>query len=306
MNIEQAKAIPLSIILEKMGVKPHATTPKRIRYLSPYRNEKTPSFFVYTTDNRWYDYGDSRGGDGITLVQCYLESQQVGASVSDALRWLKNMTAYEPITQVPVTDSPPNCDGQDQTLVFKNAEPLKHIGLIRYGESRGIAPSILKHYLEEVSFLNRNSGKTLIALGMKNESKGYEVRNPNFKGCLRTKDISFIRGTTPKPPGIHVFEGFMDFLSVITQRNGKAFDDDTLILHSLNCMDKGTAYLRHYGYQTCYTWFDHDEPGRKATKAWDAFCRNEPGLTHTPQNQHYAPYKDVNAAHMAKLELKGL
>ncbi|MCX6315964.1 MAG: toprim domain-containing protein [Bacteroidetes bacterium] len=305
MNIEQAKAIPLSIILEKMGVNPHTTTPKRIRYLSPYRPEKTPSFFVYAGDNRWYDYGDARGGDVIDLVQCYLESQQVGATVSDALRWLKNMIAYQPITPVSVPDAYPACAGKDQTLVFKNAEPLKHTGLIRYGESRGIPPSILKQYLEQVSFLNRNSGKTLIALGMRNESKGYDVRNPNFKGCIRTKDISFIRGTIPKPPGIHVFEGFMDFLSVITQRNGKPFDDDALILHSLNCMQKGTAYLRHYGYEQCFTWFDNDEPGRKAIAVWDEFCSNEPGLKHIPQNLHYAPYKDVNAAHMAKLELKG-
>lgn len=288
-----------------MGIKPHTTTPRRTRYLSPYRPEKTPSFFVYTGDNRWYDYGDRRGGDVINLVQCYLESQQVGATISDALRWLNNMTAYEPIKAVAVADSYPTCDGRDETLVFKDAVPLKHTGLIRYGESRGIPPFILKQYLEQISFVNRNSGKILIALGMKNESKGYDVRNPSFKGCIRSKDISFIRGTIPKPPGIHVFEGFMDFLSVITQRNGKPFDDDTLILHSLNCMEKGTAYLRHYGYQHCYTWFDNDEPGQKATAAWDEFCSNEPGLKHIPQNEHYAPYKDVNAAHMAKLELKG-
>lgn len=304
MNIEQAKDIPLSIVIEKMGLKPHSSTSLRLRFYSPYRVENTPSFFVYVNDNRWYDYGDSRGGDVVELVRLYLDSQQVGSSVSDALRWLKNMTNYVPIATVKVKDKFPTCEGRDKTLIFKTAEPLTNNALIRFGESRGIPESVLKKYLLQVSFLNKNTNRTLIALGMKNESKGFDVRNPSFKGCIRSKDISFIRGGN-KPSGIHVFEGFMDFLSVITERNGKPFEEDTVILHSLNCMRKGTAYIRNYGYETCYSWFDNDEPGRKATKAWDDFCRNEPGLKHIPQNQLYLPYKDVNAAHMAKLELKG-
>lgn len=304
MNIDQAKDIPLSIIIEKMGFKPHSETSFRLRYYSPYRNENTPSFFVYVKDNRWYDFGDSRGGDAIELVQLYLDSQKVGSSVSDALRWLKNMTSFVPIANVSVKDKLPSCTGKDQTLVFKIVEPLTNNALIRFGESRGIPEPVLKKYLQQVTFFNKNTNKTLIALGMENESRGFDVRNPSFKGCLRSKDITFIRGK-PKPSGIQIFEGFMDFLSVITERNGKPFEDDSLILHSLNCMRKGTAYIRNYGYSTCYSWFDNDEPGKKATIAWDEFCKNEPGLKHIPQNEHYLPYKDVNAALMAKLELKG-
>ena len=60
MNIENANAVPLAEILEKMGQKPKKTTPNSIKYLSPYRNEKTASFFVFK-DNRWWDYGTGEG-----------------------------------------------------------------------------------------------------------------------------------------------------------------------------------------------------------------------------------------------------
>lgn len=303
MNIEQANTIPLSQILNKMGQKPQKETKTRIKYLSPYRNENTPSFFVFIKNNRWYDFGDQRGGDVVELVQLYLQSQNVISDVCAALRWVRAMIDYARITPVPVLDSyGKQCKGQESTLVFKKAEPISKVGLIRYGESRGIPPSILKRYMKQVFFLNKESGKSIFALGMKNESKGYDLRNPAFKGCIRQKDITFVRGQL-KPPGVHVFEGAMDFLTAITTREGKPFEDDTIILHSLNCMEKGTAYIRKYGYTYCYTWFDNDLPGRKATLAWKEFCKREHGLLHIPMNTDYLPYKDVNAAHMARLEL---
>jgi hypothetical protein len=48
---------------------------------------------------------------------------------------------------------------------------------------------------------------------------------------------------------------------------------------------------------------DNDESGKKATEALEQFARTEEGLKHIPMNDRYAPYKDVNAAHMAKLGL---
>jgi len=303
MNIEQANSVPLPEILDKMGQKPHKQTKTRIQYLSPYREENTPSFFVFIKSNRWYDFGDQQGGDVINLVRLYLKSQNVNSDAGAALRWVRAMISYVRITPVAVEDSySQTCNGKKRNLVFKKAEAITKTGLIRYAESRGIPPSVLRRYMLQVFFLNKETGKSIFALGMKNESNGYDLRNAVFKGCLRKKDITFIHGER-NTPGVNVFEGSMDFLTAITQREGKPFTEDSIILHSLNCMDKGTAYIRGYGYTFCYTWFDNDLAGRRATLAWQEFCKRENGLQHIPMNEKYRPYKDVNAAHMARLEL---
>lgn len=301
MNIEQANAVPLSTIIEKMGQHPKHITKAKIKYLSPYRDEKTPSFYVFVRDNRWYDYGMQEGGDVVDLVRKYLAFQKVGSSVSDALRWVKNMVHYSPVEDIPVKDHHKQ-EKRDTSLVLKRTGPLQHKALLAYGRNRGLSDEVLKGYLTEVHFKNTATDKTIFAFGMKNESGGFEVRNSFFKGCVKTKNVTLIRGQ-PKPSGVHVFEGMMDFLTVIEWRKGLPLDDDALILHSLNSMNKGSAFIRNYGYEFCYTWMDNDQAGDRATHIWAEFCREEPGLTHVPMNKAYLPHKDVNAAHMAKLGL---
>lgn len=153
--------------------------------------------------------------------------------------------------------------------------------------------------------MNKQTNKTFFALGLKNEEKGYEYRNLYFKGCVRKKSITFVRGETPKPPAIHIFEGFMDFLSVIAQHEGKRLKHDAIILNSLSQIKEAIAYIKGYGYERAYTWLDNDDAGKMATAAFAEFFKTEDNLIHQPMNKHYAPYKDVNAAHMAKLGLGG-
>lgn len=48
MNIEQAKAIPISVILDKMNLTPQRTSGDKTLFFSPFRNERTASFWVDT------------------------------------------------------------------------------------------------------------------------------------------------------------------------------------------------------------------------------------------------------------------
>lgn len=287
-----------------MGQEPNQSTQTKIKYHSPYRNEKTPSFFVFTKTNRWWDFGAKEGGDVVDLVKKYLDSQKASCEVSDALRWTKNMVSFIGISPVAVYDSYAEKSRADEkTLELKHTGPIKEKGLILYGKKRGITQSVLKQYFEQVHIFNKNTCKTFITLGMRNESNGYDLRNPIFKGCIGTKDITFIRGTIIKPSAIHVFEGAFDFVTLIEQRKGKPLENDAIILHSLNCMDKGSAFIRNYGYSKCYSWMDNDTAGLIAVKSWDDFCKLEENLQHVPMNAKYAPHNDVNAAHMFKLGL---
>lgn len=302
MNIEQAKAIPVSVILDKMNLTPQRTSGHKTLYFSPFRNEKTASFWVDTQKNLWCDYGNMqwKGGDGIHLVRAYLFYQGMDHHVTDALRWMRNMTGFIPVIR-PVADEDEK--PTESTLKWKYTGKITKPYLIEYAEKRGIPYSVLTKYFKQSYILNTNSGLSFHSLSMRNDMKGHELRNENFKGCLGRKYITFIRGTDAKPDGINIFEGAFDFVSVITQQNGKPMKDDVMILHSLSNLKKATAYIRNYGYKKCFTWMDNDKPGLEAVDAWEEFCKTEEGLLHVPMNHLYKPYKDVNAAHMASLEL---
>ncbi|PZR15126.1 MAG: hypothetical protein DI539_18420, partial [Flavobacterium psychrophilum] len=91
MNIEQANGIALSEILQKIGYSPAKQRGADIWYLSPLRNEKTPSFKIEAIKNVWFDFGIMRGGDVVSFARFYLESQGEDHTTVDALRWLRNM-----------------------------------------------------------------------------------------------------------------------------------------------------------------------------------------------------------------------
>ena len=300
MNIADAKTIPMTEILDKLGTPPQRVTQLKAWYLSPLRQEKTASFQVDLKSNLWYDFGEGIGGDLVHFVCLYLKSHRQDHTVSDALRWIKNMVgaAYQ-ITPVAFPEENP----PDPALLLKTKKPIQHLGLINYLKKRGIALALARQHLKELHLRNPQTQKSFFALGFENEEGGFELRNPFFKGCLRPKAISFIRGTTPKPNSIHLFEGFMDYLSALAQTNHHRLNGDAIVLNSLACLKQALPYLHNYGYQLAYSWMDNDPAGEKATATLADFCKTQQGLTHQPMNAVYAPHKDVNAWHMHQRNL---
>jgi Toprim-like/CHC2 zinc finger len=302
MNIEHAKTLALSDILRKLGFEPQKQKETEEWYNSPFREEKTASFKLETKKNIWYDFGEGKGGDIIDFACTYLEKQNAEFTVSDGLRFLSNMSGNAPKITPVNTHTDIDCDSK---LSIVNIKKLKHPALEHYLEKRGIAPVIAAQYLQEVRVKNNETGNTIFALGMKNEDKGYELRNPFFKGCVGPKMITFVRGTIPKPPGLQVFEGLMDFLSVATECPDGKMEMDSIILNSLSCMDKATPFIKGYGYKVVQSWMDNDPAGQRAQQSLDQFLKTEEGLEHCPMNEFYKEHKDVNAWHMYKLGLTG-
>lgn len=304
MKIETAKTIPISQILDKINVKPAKTSGKDLYYLSPLREERTASFHVDIVKNVWYDHGTGEGGDGITLVRKWLAFSGVSDTCSDALRWMDNMLGYAPVIK-PVHD--PDTPATQPKLVLLKKREIVRPELIEYLDSRGFPLGLAHEYLVEADVYNRQSRKTIFALGFKNDKGGHELRNEFYKASTSPKYVTFIRGKVGGPGGgIHIFEGWTDYLSaIIQQENGQRFKDDTLVLNSLSILKKATPYIKGYGYSILYSWMDNDEPGKNATVSLREFCATEDNLLHKPMNDLYAPYKDVNAWHMVKLGLTG-
>jgi hypothetical protein len=301
MNIEQAKAIPISEILNRVGLKPARSYNQESWFLSPLRAEKTASFHVHNEKNLWFDFGEAIGGDTVRLAQAILQSQGQANSVSDALKWLDQLIG----SNVVFVKFEKQSEIKKQPVYSLDyVSPITRPQLIHYLHRRGIPLSLGQHYLKQACVLNTNTGRLITALAWDTENGGLELTKPGFKASVGAKTISFIRGQKSKPPGIHVFEGMMDYLSAITQLEGRPFQDDTIILNSVSNMTQILPYLYQYGYSVGYTWMDNDEAGRKAQNALTHIFKQEHSLmVHTPMNEVYRPFKDVNAWHMQKLGL---
>ncbi|GGD64264.1 transposase [Emticicia aquatilis] len=302
MNIHEANKISMCEILTKLSIHPHKINKNNAWYFSPFRQERTPSFQVDLYKNRWYDFGEAMGGDLVDFICAYLKHHKEENTKSDALRWIRNMcdNSVELLNFHPKI---PQAVEKDFALILKNSRSIQHLGLINYLEKRGIPLFIAQKYLKELHVYNKDTGKKFFTLGLPNEEGGFELRNPFFKGCLRTKAISFIRGKISKPQGIHIFEGLFDYLSVACDLKGQFFQDDAIILNSLSCLRQINPYIRNYGYETAYTWMDNDHAGENATVMLAEFFKTQEGITHKIMNNVYAPHKDVNAWHMSQLNL---
>lgn len=297
MNIEQANAIALPEILQKIGSMPVRQKGGDIWYNSPFRDEKTASFHVDVNKNKWFDFGIARGGDTVAFVRAYLQSHNEDSTTADALRWIDNM-AFSTVSKLSIPKPKPI--EPRHTLALTRVSELEHRGLINFLQSRGIPLSLAKKYLKELIVSNANSGRKFHTIGLATESDGYELRNKVFKGCIGAKSISFIRGSRIPAIELHVFEGMMDFLSAVVEQKNHHFMGDVIILNSVTCLPQSFPYIKNYVYRSLYTWLDNDEAGKSATEDLKELAEAEGILTFQAMNKTYAQHKDVNAWHMDK------
>lgn len=299
MNIDYANTIPLRIVFDKICLQPEEKEGHKLTYYSPFRKDSQASLNVNTETNKWQDTTDKTRGNVVTFVCLYLKSIGKPYRVKDALDWLKDMVGYVVLN---CPDNLPSYVQENKKYRYKDHGMVTSPSLIHYLEQdRGIPLDYARFLLREIRLLNTETGKSFSALGMANDEGGIAIRNPFVKANVRPLYISFIRGKQVKPDGIHIFKDFFDYLSILTKRHGKPFDDDVIILNCLSMMKLSSAFIRSYGYKHAYAWLDNTDIGTEATKRYAAFFQTEPGLVHHAMNRHYQGYKDVNEWHVAQL-----
>ncbi len=301
MNIEQANGIPMSVILKNLGVTLDKEKPHEDWYLSPFRKERTASFKVCKKTNKWYDHGEGLGGDVVNFACAFLTHTKQDSTPHDALRWIKIMSGSA-AGIVPVFI--PSDSNEDGKIHAYSIEDVSKIRLINYLASRGISLAVAREYLCQVNLRNGNTGKSFYALGFKNEKGGYELRNRIFKGGLKPKSISFIRPNLEgKMKTLHMFEGFMDFLTIKEIQPDRFKEADTIVLNSVSNLHRATPYIDNFGYSTIHSWMDNNPAGEKAKDNLAAFIKTQESLLLKPMNDVYAGHEDVNAWHMHNLGL---
>lgn len=253
----------------KLGHKPIKKRGHKLYYLSPFRDEKEPSFEVDTKENIWNDYGQSEKGAKIIDLVTRLYS----CSVSEALNRIENLcgksyassSSYTP-NQLPLKPAIGNTGAEAPEYQINKVQALQNTALISYLESRKINISLAKRFLEEIYYTTR-TGKRFFALAFKNNSGGYEVRNQYFKGSLLSKDMTTIPLNSASS-SVLIFEGFMDFLSYLTHAGKENLDriHSVIVLSSISMRDKALAEVKKSGCKQVFLLLDNDTNGKKTAQ----------------------------------------
>ena len=314
MNCKQANQIPLTEILEAEGFKllDLHSGGHELRYENPLREERTASFFVNPDKNVWKDFG-GEGGTPVDLVCKYQKT-----NISGALRWLES---FKCTTSPKEPSSAQNASKSEVRPRYElvSAGPIQNKGLIYYLHTRCISAKVGKVYLLEVRYRDTDTGKEFYGLGIKNDAGGYSVRNKYFKTALAPQGFTTIKGSTEggahqsRPRRWHIFEGVIDFLTVLESVGKLQPAYDTIILNSVNNAQAAAAMLEEQ-YDVAelqlYLWMDNEVAGTIAAQVVDKAVGQFTSLGTACYDARpvYAGYKDANekwiATHKQPLEIK--
>lgn len=280
--------ISLVDFLARQGHRPTKVRGHIYWYLSPYRNESTASFNINTDKNVWYDFGTGEGGGIIALAKLMFGTESV-------MEIMQRMDG-KPMAAVKVNKPPCETIKKPGTMNSRRIVPLSHPALTQYLESRGIRPDIAKRHCTEMHY--RIGKIPFFAIAFANDYGGYELRNRYFKGCTGSKEITVIHSKDFNPESeltsVHVFEGFISFLSfLVLVEDGriklpKYGSSDYIVLNSVINVGKALPVID--SYDRVFTYLDNDVPGQKATEVIVGI--NESSVI--DMSFYYHPHNDLN------------
>lgn len=279
-NFKTAKEqIDLESYLASLGHYPSSKKGSDIWYVSPFHEERTPSFKIDSRHQIWYDHSMGVGGD---LVDFGIKYH--GCSYAELLQKFKDFLSFQPQqSQLIERKRSDGNTGKASTedarkLIITDERPIFKYYLKSYLSERCIPLDLAKVYLSEVDFINKSAkdpNKVYTTLGFKNDKGGYELRSKNFKGSSMPKATTFISNlpgeiskTIPnKEQSIAVIEGSFSFLSfkVLWFHNklDTPLPDNFLILNSLSFFRKSFEFMEGFGATMLF--LDNDPRGKSAT-----------------------------------------
>jgi hypothetical protein len=275
MNCNQAKQIPITEYLKKSDFKPETIKGDNHWSLSPLREEKTASFKVNAKRNAWYDFGTGEGGNlidlGIRLKNCSVETFLSTLKAGDYA-----MSTYE------VQDNTVKSSGPDKKVLIHSVSELQSLSLLYYLRQRSIEPQIAKPWCKEVRF--SFGQKQYTAIGFKNRSGGYELRNNWFKGSSSPKDFTFINNGSK---AVCVTEGFIDFLSLQQLKIPGTSEVDFVILNSHSFVSKSVELVK--AHRDIFLYLNHDPAGQQAAR-----ILADAGIRSIDASAFYQGFNDIN------------
>lgn len=251
LSISEAKEMDMVYYLSSLGCEPSKVRNNDYWYLSPLREEKTPSFKINRKLNRWYDHGLGKGGNLIDFAILYHE-----CTFGELLEKLANNLSFQkPIAYQQKTE----VETESRIKVLENFT-LTSLALLRYLNQRRIPMEIADQYCHEVRY--EINGKIYYGIGFKNDSGGYEIRNPYFKASSSPKGVTTFDNGADEAI---VFEGFMDFLSFKAIHQNEPEDKfDFVVLNSLSFFENARPFMEKH--QSIRLYLDTDTAGQNYSR----------------------------------------
>lgn len=253
--------------------------PQKIRgndcwYLSPLRNESTPSFKVNRNINRWYDHGIGKGGKTIDFALLYYDG-----TIAEILQKFDNCFSFQPPPLLAIERYPP----ERERITVKHTSAITSTPLLTYLKERRIPVLLADKYCVQIHYQLHD--KIYYGIGFKNDSGGYEIRNRFFKGSAAPKGITTVKNGRQT---IAVFEGFFDFLSYLFIATISDLEEcDFCILNSLSFAETAIRLLDSYECINLY--LDNDTAGQNCSRLLLSRANK-----YTDRRGLYKNYKDLN------------
>ena len=230
-------------------------------YYSPFRDEATPSFHIDVATNRWYDFGTSEGG-GLFDFVCRI----AGITRGEVYAWLASFRSMIPESEYREVVQKAKKVKPSRIIIDSASHNFTRRKLIEYAEARAVNRMILERYCEEVIYhIDSFPDKQFYAIGFRNNDGGYVLRSSLTKKCTSSAM------TTLSPDGVItgrvtgdkvlVFEGFMDFLSWISNVQQDTPEYDCCILNSVSNIEKALPWIT--AHKNIAAFMDNDQAGRK-------------------------------------------
>lgn len=231
-------------------------------YYSPFRDERTPSFHIDEPKNSWYDYGTGEGGSLFDFVCKF-----AGCSRGEVYDWLASFRKMVPESEYKAVVAPivQRKQHSSKIVIDQATSKFTRNKLIEYASSRAISKDVLEKFCQEVLYhVDSAPERQFYAIGFKNNSGGYVLRSSISKKCS-SSDI-----TTLGPDGkmteqvtgnkVLVFEGFMDFLSWMTDVAQETPEYDCCILNSVTNISRALPWIMKHSNIAAF--MDNDDAGR--------------------------------------------
>lgn len=161
--------IPIREYLARRGILPRYERNGYGMYLSPLREERTPSFKVNYQKDLWYDFGIGEGGTLLALIMRLERCSRSEAfeHLQHASEGVVSLLATRICERYAVSTESPH--SQPALRILLDA-PLRHPALLGYLASRGIVPGIAAAYCREVRY--QVCGRCFFAIGFRNDCGG--------------------------------------------------------------------------------------------------------------------------------------
>lgn len=230
--------------------------------------------------NVWHDFGTGHGGDIFTLAGELTDCRDFKEQVDFITRIYGGLAPERKTVYRPKENGKDHSD-EKECLTDIRFGSINNKILLCYLEERSICSDVALPNCEEVRYSLH--GKQYFAIGFRNRSGGYELRNRFFKDSLSPKGISL---TDNGLDACNLFEGFIDYLSWMVL--GLGCGDDCLVLNSEALLERSFSVLDMYETINCY--LDLDEAGRRTLEA----LRKRYGNRIEDCSALYKGFKDLN------------